>query len=154
MGYQEIVQYIVEKATQLLIAKKIKDGVGKIDYVAIFPESEQEFQSLQEILKHDGLPVKVTTTGTVYKLNKSVEVPLEEGIGDVVLVKLRNFDPQKKQRGYIDYRVLDYPKFKMEYLSLSAVEVTENRDHVEMLYTEDPEVLIYFLEIPLGKNLI
>lgn len=145
-----IVKYLIEKADQLINSYKMQDGITKIDYVAIFPKSAVDETSLVESLKHIGLPVKETPTGTIYKLTTFVEMPQ----GEVQLVKIKKFDKNRTQRGYIDYEVADYQKFKMENLSKGVVEISQNAEGMEMLKLVDPEVLIFFPENPLGKAFI
>jgi hypothetical protein len=149
-SYEDIVNYLVEKAEILLNYKHITDGIVQIDYAAIFPKDEQEKASLLDALKTIAVPIKPTPTGTVFKLGKPVQTLTRQ----VLLLKIHNFDPSKQQRGYIDYQVEDYETFKRTYLMNNAVELMQNSSGQEMLTTSENEIAVYFPENPLGKDYI
>lgn len=147
--WKETIGMVTQKADQLLKDRQIKDGVVGIDYAAIFPRSKDEYNLLMERLQQEGKPVKVVPTGTVFRTKESAKTPQ----GEVSLVRVRIYNPDKSQRGYVDYQVDDYERFKKRYLASGAVSVVHNQDGVEMLTAENEEVIVYFPEIPLGKTL-
>lgn len=149
-SYENIILYLVEQAEKLLEFRRITDGITQIDYVAIFPKDEQEKTALENSLKTIAMPVKVTPTGTIYKLGKPVQTLNQQ----VQLLKIHTVDPTKTQRGYVDYQVADYALFKRMYLMSNAVESTQNASGMEMLTAEQTEVSIFFPETPFGKDLI
>ncbi len=148
-SWKETIRMITQNADHLLKDKQISEGVGGIDYAAIFPASKDEYILLMDKLQQEGTPVKVAPTGTVFRLKEPIKTPQ----GEVSLVRIRIYDPDKSQRGYIDYQIDDYERFKKKYLALGTVSITHSRDGVEMLMAENKEVIVYFPEIPLGKTL-
>lgn len=148
-AWRPIVKNVVDKAAKLLIAENISEGVGAIDYAAIFPQSENEYSSLMLQFGKEGNPVKIVPTGTVFQLHESLKT--EQGF--IPRIRVRIFDSEKTQRGYVDFNVQDYKTFKNKYVGLGVVSITANKEGEEMLMVENEEVIVYFPEVPLGKEL-
>ena len=79
LTYQSLIREILKKASELLTATGIAGDFDKVDYVAIFSKSEQDYESFLTAVKHDGLVLKVMENGTLFKLN----IPLETNYGKV-----------------------------------------------------------------------
>ena len=148
-AWQERIGQVTEQADKLLKDKGVLEGVGRIDYAAIFPKSEQEYSELMSVLQTNGEPVREVPTGTVFQLREPLQTPQ----GEVPRVRVRINDSSKTQIGYVDYWVGDYPSFKDRYVPSGIIGITHNQDGVEMLTTENEEVIVYFPQIPLGKDL-
>lgn len=147
--WQEMVSVIIEKADQLLQDKQVHQGLGEIDYVTIFPKSEDEYGEFMGKLEKEGRLVRIASTGTVFQLRKPFQTPQ----GQIPLVRIRIYDPSKIQIGYVDYRIDDYQIFRKKYLLSNIVTATHNAEGVEMLMVENKDVIIYFPESPLGKTI-
>lgn len=143
--WQIIVGIITKKAAKLLQDIQVHQGFGKIDYVAIFPKSEDEYNEFMSNLKKVGDPIRIVPTGTVFQLRKPLVTPQ----GRIPLVRIRIYDPLKTQMGYIDYQIDNYQTFREKYLSLNTVIITHNAEGVEMLMAENKDIIIYFPEVPI-----
>lgn len=133
----------------LLEEKKITKWIKKIDYVAIFPKSKIEYIEFIKKLQAEGHPVKTTPTGTVFRL----ETPIETSLGQILFIRVRIYQSNITQSGYVDYQIEDYRVFKEKCLRTNSVAITNNSDGIEMLVTKNAKVIIYFPEICLGENL-
>jgi hypothetical protein len=144
-----IVNYIVDEGDKIN-KKYLDEVVGPVDYVAIFCKDENEKNELTNLITNLGEAVDETPTGINYKLNS----PIETNQGPVILIKIRNTDPQKPHRGALDFRVKDYASFKNKYLGREHFNLIERPDF-EMIEIWDPEadVLVYYPNIPLTQQL-
>lgn len=147
----QIVNRISEilKLAESVIKEQIQEELI-LDYVDIFPKSEEERISLQEVLNKLGSEICKTKTGPTYLLSK----PLPTKFGPLKLVRVRIYDKQKKQKGAPDFEVKNYKKFKEKYLKKQCFHLIE-RPKYEMieLNVKNSNVLIYFPNETLSESL-
>ncbi len=67
------------------------EGLERIDFIDIFPTSEEHKQKLDEELLSIAKVLKHTDRGNVYELNS----PINTKYGELKLVKIRFFDPSR-----------------------------------------------------------
>lgn len=144
-----IVNYIVDEGEKVK-KEYLEDPTGPVDYVAVFCRDDDEQQKILSLVKTLGVVAQKTPTGPNIKLNN----PIITKSGPVKLIKVRNIDPIKHQRGASDFRVKDYEIFKQKYLGRKNINLIE-RQGFEMIEIWDPnaDVLVYFLNIPLTRQL-
>ncbi len=130
------------------IQKKLNIEKLPIDYVAIFSQSQEEYEELTSVITKLGKRVEETSTGFTYKLYK----PLKTNAGELHLIKIRKHDPKKKQRGAPDFRVKDYKKFKQRHLNKDYINLIK-RPNYEMLELIGNDILVYFPNKPLSEEL-
>lgn len=137
------------KLAQLVIKEHIQEELV-LDYVDIFPESEEERITLQEELKKLGSEICKSKTGPTYLLAK----PIFTIFGNLKLVRVRIYDKHKKQKGAPDFKVKNYKKFKEKYLKKQCFYLIE-RPKYEMieLNIKNSNVLIYFPNETLSESL-
>ncbi|MFI5265460.1 MAG: hypothetical protein ACHQT7_01820 [Candidatus Levyibacteriota bacterium] len=148
-AWQERISEITGASAKLLNSKGITEGVGRIDYAAVYPRNQAEHTHLMQDLGHQGATVREIPTGTVFRLHNPFETPH----GIVNKIRIRIFDPEKTQLGYVDYWVADYLSFREKNVTNGKLLPVKNADGIEMLMTEDEKVVIYFPETPLGRDL-
>ena len=149
MNYRDIVQDIMKKVAELLRNSSISSGIVQIDHVGIFPQGDHDFEVLSGSIKKEGLAIKPTPNGVIYKLNS----PIQTQEGKVYLVKIYAYDLQQKRIGSVDYQVYNFQTFKRDYLSTGSVEDVEDHDG-EKLTVKDTNVIANFPENPAGKQFI
>lgn len=144
-----LVNYIVDKGIEVK-TKHLENDHSPIDYVAIFCKDEEEKEELLNLLESLGNIIQQTPTGPNFKL----KTPIVTSSGPVTLIKIRNTDPIKHQRGAPDFRIDDYEAFKKKYLGKQNFNLID-RKTFEMIEIWDPkaDVLVYFPNIPLTKQL-
>lgn len=146
----EIVYYIVDSCIKLK-DKHTDQTNAPVNYVAIFAQSDEEYDQLSRVTQEIGAAVQKTATGEVYKLHS----PIKTAAGILQLLKIRRYYPDHPERGDTDFRVDNYQSFKDKYLDNSNHFNLITRTNYEMIELRDPEfdVLAYFPNIPLTKDL-
>ncbi len=107
------------------------DLTGKVNYASIFAHSQEEFVRFTKEIEANGAVYDVQSTGNYYLLNK----PFTTRAGTVSICRVRTFDTDHAERGYLDFEVVNYKKFKTKYLQqphfllmkLPHVEIVELR---------------------------
>lgn len=147
--FDKIVNYIVDEGEKVK-KKYLEEETGPVDYLAICCRDGKEKQELLSLTRTLGTVAQETPTRPNFKLR----VPIMTKSGPVRLVKIRNTDPLKHQRGAPDFRVNDYEAFKKKYLGKKNINLID-RKTFEMIEIWDPEadVLVYFCSIPLTQQL-
>ncbi len=142
----EILAYIIPKTLELNQVY-IPDESVRVNYSAIFCQSDVEYEELNREASRMGDVVEDTPTGPLYKLHKSLQTPA----GPLWLLKVRKPDPTRSQRGDADFTLKDYNSFKEKYLKDTEHFKLIDRGNFEMIELKDPEfdVLSYFSNIPL-----
>lgn len=133
-----------------VVIKKYIDEELVLDYVDIFPKSEEERLNLLEEINKLGKQISSTKTGPIYLLDE----PIQTKYGNLKLVRVRIYDNQKTQRGAPDFKVKDYAKFKEKYLGKDFFNLIERKEY-EMLELDikNSNVLIYFPSETLAESL-
>jgi len=153
---KNLIQSIVSQ-TKELKDKHLTGNNSRVNYVAIFSQSDDEYKDLLEAMKEIG-GVAVDTnnlegfkaeTGPLFKIT-----PLDTAAGSLELVKIRKPDKTRPERGDADFTVDNYDKFKKEFLGREGFNLIK-RGNFEMIEIIDPEfnVRAYFSNSPLEKQL-
>ena len=144
-----IVDYIVEQSL-LLTERYVSEKNLIVDFVDIFSRDEEEKEELLQAVNQLGKIVDKPATGKTFLLENSYNTK----IGDLRLIKIRNLDKEKSQRGALDFKVGDYNNFKNKYINSGNFKLI-NRENYEMLELRDNEydALVYFPNIPLSEVL-
>jgi len=140
-----IVQEILMRAIALK-DKYTKEYDAMATWACIFAQSENEYNELIEEVKKYGEKLKDTYSGPIFILN--------EPIGRTIRVlKIRQFDPAKKERGDADFTVKNYENFKKESLGKNNFKLIP-RDGFEMieLMESGNNVLAYFSNPPIEEQ--
>ena len=146
---EELVNYIVDEGERVK-SKYLEEETGPVDYLSIFCKDEKEKNELLSLMKTEGEFIQDAPTGPNFKLR----TPIMTKSGPVPLIKIRNTDPVKRQRGAPDFRVKNYEEFKRKYLGRKNINLID-RKTFEMIEIWDPDadVLVYFCSIPMTKQL-
>jgi len=145
---QKMIQSIVSQAKELKDKHLIGDD-SRVNYVAIFSQSDDEYKDSLEAIKEIGGVIMDTRTGPLFKI-----APLDTVAGDLKLVKIRKPDKSRPERGDADFTVDDYDELKKEFLGKEGFKLIEREDF-EMIELMDSEfnVRVYFSNPPLDKQL-
>lgn len=146
--FSEIVNQIVSDS-QKVIAKNLNDEKLDLDYVAIFSQSESEFDNLMSKIKHLGTVAEDTKTGQTFLLKTPISTP----VGPLSLIKIRIPDSTRTQRGDTDFRS-DFNLLKNKYQNLPNFKLID-RGEYQMLELIDPvfNVRVYFSSVPLSSDI-
>ena len=138
---EEIVNYVVNQGIQAIRANTDEIALP-LDYMGIFTKNYAEFTEIDSLLKTLGTPgdKTATSTGATYLLSEPIKTPA----GPLKVLKVRNPDPTRPQRGAPDFRVDDYAAFKDKYLSRGNDFSLIVRPEYEMMELKGIDVLAYF----------
>jgi len=153
---KNIIQSIVSRAKKLKDKYLVGDN-SKVNYVAIFSQSDNEYKNLLEAIKEIGGVAVDTSSLEGFKIETGPLfniVPLDTVAGSLKLVKIRKPDKTRTERGDADFTVGNYDKFKKEFLGKEGFNLIKRGDF-EMIEIVDPEfkVRVYFSNSPLDKQL-
>jgi hypothetical protein len=98
-----------------------------VNYCCIFSQSDNEFCELKRLANKIGKVVEETLSGPLYQID-----PVETVSGLLKLLKIRNPDETKPERGDADFTVRNYHVFKDKYLSSSNFKLIL-KDDFEMI---------------------
>jgi hypothetical protein len=118
------------------------DLTGRIDYASIYSRTSEEFDQITEELKENGTVVIEKLSGSYYKLHE----PLDTPAGIIKCCRVRRHDEKHIEKGYADFEVKNYSKFKSEYLHKPHFTLLEDSGE-EMIELRDQlyPVRAYFL---------
>ena len=136
-----ILEYIVPRALQLNKIYLPNESV-QINYAAIFCKDESEFTLLKKKTARMGKIIENTPTGPLYKFDQSIDT----SAGPLWLLKIRNPDYTRPERGDADFTLEDYSKFKDKHLQDVKHFKLIKRENFEMIELRDSkfDVLCYF----------
>lgn len=145
---EKLVQQIVEQASTLK-DKHIAEKDTSVNYVAVFAQSQAEYDELLEVVNEMGSIIKDTPTGPLFKIK-----PLSTAAGQLKLLKIRQPDKTRPERGDADFTLVDYLAFKKKYLGKPGFKLIE-RETMEMIELMDKsfKVRVYFSYPPLDQQL-
>ena len=145
---KNLVQKIVKESCELK-DKYTDQHDAPVNYACIFSQGQEEFEALINITKKIGKIIKDTPTGPLFNINSIKTVSR-----DLKLLKIRNPDHTRPERGDADFTVSDYPDFKKKYLSKDGFKLIERKDFEMIeLINSDFNVRVYFSNTPLDKQL-
>jgi hypothetical protein len=142
------VQGIVEKS-RILKDKFTTEKDAQVNYCCIFSQSAKEYAALLACAKKMGKVVKETPSGLLFQIH-----PLATVAGKLQLLKIRNPDSTRPERGDADFTVKNYPDFKKKYLGKKGFKLIP-RENFEMIELMDDkfDVRAYFSHPPLDVQL-
>ncbi|MFO8016820.1 MAG: hypothetical protein R6U32_06990 [Candidatus Woesearchaeota archaeon] len=147
-----LVKMIVEHACALKdkhMGHNIRYKNAHVNYACIFSHSEDEYGELLDAAANLGDVIKETPTGPLFHITavKTVSGPLK-------LLKIRRPDPARKERGYADFTIPDFPEFEKEYLPKESFRRMEKKGFY-MIELMDPgfDVRAYFSNPPLDEQI-
>ena len=139
--FEKIIEYIVERGIEAVNANTDEFPVT-IDYLSVFAKDEAEYQDMMEYTQGFGEAVDKhkAKSGKTILLKK----PIETEAGPLKVLKIRQPDPTRPQRGAPDFRVGDYKQFKEKYLMENGNFTLMLRREYEMIELKGVDVLVYF----------
>ncbi|MBI3619629.1 hypothetical protein HY214_00560 [Candidatus Roizmanbacteria bacterium] len=132
---------IASEAIEMVSLNVDKEDLAKgINYVSIYAQTQEEFSSVARELKDNGTVALQRSSGDYYKLTE----PLKISAITISHCRVRVFDDDHPERGYIDFEVKNYKKFKEKYLSKPHFLLISSGE--EMIELRDPKfsVRAYF----------
>lgn len=143
-----LVQDIVKQASELR-DKHTTEKNARVNYSAIFSQSQDEYDALLAAARQLGEVIDNTPTGPLFHIE-----PIDTVAGGLRLLKVRAPDKTRPERGDADFTVSDYPEFKRTYLTRDGFKLIE-REKLEMIELMDPtfHVRAYFSHPPLDQQL-
>jgi len=145
---KNLVQKIVRESCELK-DKYTHERTALVNYACIFSQSQEEFETLIRITGKIGKIIQETPSGPLFNIN-----PIKTVSGNLKLLKIRNPDKTRQERGDADFTVSNYPGFKKTQLSEKGFKLIERNDF-EMIELMDPKfnVRAYFSNPPLDVQL-
>lgn len=139
---------LVERS-QTLVRKYTNQPDVPVNYACIFSHSDKEYDELFKSAQGIGQVVKDTPTGSVFQIE-----PLQTVAGPLQLLKIRQPDPTRPERGDADFTVPDYTEFKEKFLKQPGFSLLQ-RSEMEMIELTDPafDVRAYFSSPTLAEQL-
>ena len=139
-------QFISLIRTIVVQAKKLKDKhtdqvQALVNYACIFCQSGEEFEEFKNRAQELGEVIKQTSTGPLFYLNP----PIQTISGPLRLLKIRQPDPTRPERGDADFTIDNHQRFKERYLNQPGFKLI-TRPEFEMIELMDSEfdVRTYF----------
>ena len=118
-----------------------------MDYVDIFPKSEENRKSLNEEAIKLGKIIEKNERGTTYRLNKVIATKL----GNIRLLKIRKFDETRLTwLGAGDFVVNDFNEFKNKYQNAKNCKYVEAPTYKAIEIKTD-NTLAYVMDIPTSE---
>ena len=144
----KLVQNIVKKSCKLK-DKYTDEHTAPVNYACIFSQNQDEFETLIKLTNKIGKIIQETPTGPLFKIQ-----PIKTTSGNLKLLKIRNPDETRPERGDADFTLSNYSKFKKIHLQEDGFRLIE-RPNFEMieLMKSDLNVRAYFSNPPLDKQL-
>lgn len=126
--------------------KYTKERNATAAWACIFAQNNDEYNELLDEAKKFGSILKETSSGPIFILDEAIG-------GTIKVLKIRKFDPNKKERGDADFTISNYNIFKEENLNKANFKLIP-RDNFEMLELMDPNtnVLAYFSNPPIEEQ--
>ena len=144
MKYSNINE-IINKTIELL-SEDIESlvGVTTIDFLDIFPKSEEHKSILDCEASHLGYIIEETDRGNFYVFHK----PIKTKLGELKIIKIRKYDETRLQwLAAPDFNVIDYNEFKNRYISDDRFTYIEKPTYKGLEF-KTKNSLIYFLDEP------
>jgi len=145
---ENLVKNIVKNA-KILKDKYTDQKDALINYACIFCQSDKEEKNFLKLAHELGTVIQETKAGPVFKIP-----PLNTVAGKLQLLKIRNPDLARPERGDADFSITDYLSFKEKYLNKPGFSLIqkENFEMIE-LYEKGSNVRVYFSFPPLDEQL-
>ena len=132
---------IVIETVRMVASHVDKSDLAKgINYASIYAQSPEEFDKISHELMNNGKVVLKRSSGDYYQL----EEPLSTPVTKISYCRVRMFDNEHPERGYVDFEVKNYQSFKDKYLARPYFSLINSGE--EMIKLKDPKfkVRAYF----------
>ncbi len=131
---------VVERGLETLHNNGVTEAV-EIDYLAIFSQSEREFEDMLAAVQTMGEEVdkENAKTGKTFLLTR----PFQTKAGLLEYLKIRRPDPVRPQMGAPDFRTKDYLTFKDTFIRKSGNFTLMLRKGYEMVEVKGIGVYVY-----------
>lgn len=147
----------MEELTKKIVkdAEKLKDRFTDqanvpVYYACIFCQSNDEYDSFTKKTHKLGHVVEKRPNSLLFKI-----YPIDTVAGKLELLRIRQPDETKPERGDADFIVKDYPSFKEKYLKEPGfILIPRNGSEMIELYKAGEEVRVYFSAPELIKSLL
>ncbi|MDD4332490.1 MAG: hypothetical protein PHT51_00025 [Patescibacteria group bacterium] len=145
---KNLIQDIVKKSNDLK-NKYTDQKEAPVNYTCIFSQSDEEYADLLEVANRIGRVIKQTPTGPLLRIEQ-----VDTASGQLELLKIRQPDKTRPERGDADFTVMDYDNFKEKYISRENFKLIK-RENFEMIELMDSsfDVRAYFSNPPLDRQL-
>lgn len=122
---------------------------ASVNYACIFSQNSNEFAELKKLAGQISRVIEETPSGPLFQIQA-----LDTVSGLLRLLKIRNPDKTRPERGDADFTVSDYQAFKNKYLSQNNFKLI-SREKFEMIELMDPgfNVRAYFSNPTLEEQL-
>ena len=145
-----LIREIVVKAVGLK-NKFTTEPNAPVNYACVFAQNPEEYQDLIKAAASLGQTIKEMSNGLLFALDG-----IETISGTLLLLKVRQPDPTKPERGDADFTVANFDAFKHAYLSKPGFKLIERPQlKMEMVELMQPghNVRVYFSNPPLAEVL-
>lgn len=148
INLKNLVADIVKRSRELK-NKHTAEIDAKVNYACIFSQNDNEFAEFKKLAGQIGRVIEETPSGPLFQIK-----PLDTVSGLLRLLKIRNPDKTRPERGDADFTVSNYSAFKKKYLSQGNFKLI-SREKFEMIELMDSDfnVRAYFSSKPLIKDL-
>lgn len=146
LGLAEKIKNIVVEAHNIVELKFPGEGM-QLDYVAIFTQSNDEYDFYCQEADQVGSVVLEQENGITFKINPIITID-----GEVTFLKVRKPDGKKEVVGAADYRVTNYEMFKGMHNELDIKTSADGVEILEVFDSERPEVLVYIPSRPFSED--
>jgi len=145
---KNLVQKIVKESCELK-DKYTNQHDAPVNYACIFSQSQEEFETLIRITGKIGKIIQETPSGPLFNIH-----PIKTVSGNLKLLKIRNPDKTRPERGDADFTVSNYPEFKKTQLPEKGFKLIERKDFEMIeLMNSDSNIRAYFSDPPLDVQL-
>ncbi len=145
--FKNVIINIVAQAN--ILKQKFVSDPAPANYACIFCQSDEEYVTFINLAKQIGKIVQETKTGPLFQIET-----LQTIAGNLQLLKIREPDSTRPERGDADFTLSNYDEFKKIHLGQEGFKLIEREDF-EMIELMEPNfnVRAYFSNPPLDIQL-
>ena len=144
MRYKTIYEIVNDSLKKIAQDFNTLEGVTTIDFLDIFPRSEEHKRLLDEEALILGKIIDKTERGDFYVLN----TPIKTAFGDLLIIKIRKFDETRLPwLSAPDFNVDNYDEFVKKYQTDNRFTYIEKPTYKGLEF-KTKNSLVYFLDEP------
>lgn len=138
---QKTFESIVTEAVKM-VASNIDNHylTGRFNYASIYAQSDDEYNQISKELSENGDIELERESGNYFKLHN----PLLMMNNKITVCRIRKFDKDHPERGYLDFEVNDYAKFKEKYVTNANFSLLNEGEEMLELKDQRFNVRAYF----------
>jgi hypothetical protein len=146
---EQLIKYIVQKAFTLKDRYTDQKNIP-VYYACIFCQTSDEYNLFIEEANKLGRKVEERSNSLLFRIS-----PIDTVAGKLELLRVRQPDATRPERGDADFIVPDYPSFKSKYLNEPGFKlIPRNGSEMIELHKERDAVRVYFSAPELIKSLL